>query len=96
MGGKRLDLDPKNNPLNIIIPFRVIPGRLSVILYFLHLINPSQISRAIGDIEAKLVKFGGNPNVIISKPEITIIKINKEFDFIFMASIYIFENTFQF
>ena len=38
-------------------PFRVFPGRLSV-------------SRTFGDIEAKLEKFGGNPNVVISKPEI--------------------------
>lgn len=38
-------------------PHRVIPGRLSV-------------SRAIGDAHAKLKKMSGNPNVIISEPEI--------------------------
>jgi len=73
IGGKRLDLDPKYNPFKIAIPVRVLPGRLSV-------------SRAIGDIEAKLAKFGGNPNVMIGKPEITTLKINKEHDFIFMGS----------
>lgn len=36
-------------------PFRVQPGRLS-------------ISRSIGDIEAKLKKFGGNSKVLISEP----------------------------
>ena len=41
----------------LIGPYRVLPGRLSV-------------SRTIGDAEAKLVKFGGNPNVIICEPEI--------------------------
>jgi serine/threonine protein phosphatase PrpC len=46
-----------NKPSSIIGPLRVIPGKLSV-------------SRTIGDIEAKDPKFGGNPNVIISIPEI--------------------------
>ena len=44
------------------------------------------MSRAFGDIEAKMVRFGGNPNVLISKPEITTIKINKDHDFIFLGS----------
>lgn len=35
----------------------MFPGRLSV-------------SRTFGDIEAKRPKYGGNPNVIISDPEI--------------------------
>ena len=38
-------------------PFRVNPGRLS-------------ISRAFGDLQAKDFKYGGNPNVVISEPEI--------------------------
>lgn len=38
-------------------PFRVFPGRLSV-------------SRSFGDIEAKLPMFNGNPNILISTPEI--------------------------
>jgi len=71
--GKRIDMDPKNNPLNLQVPFRILPGRLSV-------------SRAFGDIEAKMARFGGNPNVLISKPEITTLKITKEHDFIFLAS----------
>ena len=38
-------------------PFRVFPGRLSV-------------SRTIGDAEGKIPILGGNPNVIICKPDI--------------------------
>ena len=38
-------------------PHRVIPGRLSV-------------SRSIGDAHAKIKQLGGNPNVVISKPDI--------------------------
>jgi protein phosphatase 2C family protein 2/3 len=70
--GKRLDLDPKTNPFKVVIPFRILPGRLSV-------------SRAFGDIEAKFEKYGGNPNVLIAKPEITTLKINKEHDFIILG-----------
>jgi len=33
-----------------------------------------------------MARFGGNPNVLIAKPEITTLKINKEHDFIFLAS----------
>ena len=50
----------ENDALNgqiLLGPYRVLPGRLSV-------------SRTIGDIEAKGVQFGGNPNVIISSPDI--------------------------
>lgn len=39
-------------------PFRISPGKLSV-------------SRSFGDIEAKYEKYGGNPKVLIAKPEIT-------------------------
>jgi len=38
-------------------PLRVFPGWLSV-------------SRTFGDVEAKLLKYGGNPNVVIADPEI--------------------------
>ena len=38
-------------------PFRVNPGKLSV-------------SRTIGDARAKLIKFGGIPNIIIPEPDI--------------------------
>ena len=41
----------------ILGPYRVNPGRLSV-------------SRTIGDAEAKTPEFGGNPNVIISQPDV--------------------------
>jgi protein phosphatase 2C family protein 2/3 len=44
-------------------PFRINPGKLSV-------------SRSFGDIEAKLEKYGGNPKVLIAKPEITSFEIN--------------------
>ncbi len=38
-------------------PHRILPGKLSV-------------SRAFGDIQAKLIRFGGNPYVLISDPDI--------------------------
>lgn len=59
-------------------PFRVHPGKLSV-------------SRTIGDLEAKLIKHGGNPNVVISEPEIKIYKLKEEYDFIILASDGIFD-----
>ena len=49
----------------LIGPYRVIPGRLSV-------------CRTIGDAESKLQKFGGNPNVIISTPDIFFYDLKKE------------------
>ena len=58
-----------NKPSSIIGPLRVIPGKLSV-------------SRTIGDIEAKDPKFGGNPNVIISIPEIKYFDNTDKNDFI--------------
>lgn len=51
---------------------RVFPGRLSV-------------SRSIGDIEAKLPSLGGNPNVVISVPEIKTFRIKPEHDFILIG-----------
>ena len=53
-------------------PWRVFPGKLSV-------------SRTIGDLEAKSQKFGGNPNVVISEPDITQFKIRSDYDFIILA-----------
>ena len=58
-----------NKPSSIIGPLRVTPGKLSV-------------SRTIGDIEAKDPKFGGNPNVIISIPEIKYFDNTDKNDFI--------------
>ena len=60
-------------------PFRVLPGRLSV-------------SRTIGDIEAKNVKFGGNPNVIICEPDIFVYDLKKDkIDFFLMGCDGIFD-----
>lgn len=56
----------------IVGPLRVFPGRLSV-------------SRTFGDIEAKLPKFGGNPNVVIATPEIRTFTIDKSSDFILLG-----------
>ena len=49
----------------ILGPYRVIPGRLSV-------------SRTIGDAEAKVPTFGGNPKVIISEPDIFVYDLEKD------------------
>ena len=54
------------------------PGRLSV-------------SRALGDIEAKDPRYGGNPKVVIATPEIKIFKIRNSYDFIIMGCDGIFE-----
>lgn len=58
------------------LPFRVYPGGLSV-------------SRSFGDIMAKEVQFGGNPNVLIAKPEISTYRIDKRTDFIFIGCLLI-------
>mmetsp|Transcript_20126 Transcript_20126/g.17825 ORF Transcript_20126/g.17825 Transcript_20126/m.17825 type:complete len:87 (+) Transcript_20126:743-1003(+) len=50
-------------------PHRILPGRLSV-------------SRAFGDIEAKLPSLGGNPDVLIAIPEIKTFQITKQTDFL--------------
>ena len=65
-------------PNHIIGPLRVQPGKLSV-------------SRTIGDIEAKDPKYGGNPNVVISTPEIKYFDITENFDFICIGCDGIFE-----
>ncbi|EGR29805.1 protein phosphatase 2c, putative [Ichthyophthirius multifiliis] len=59
-------------------PCRVFPGKLSV-------------SRTIGDIQAKNVLLGGNPNVIISNPDIKQLKITNEHDFILLGCDGIFD-----
>lgn len=54
-------------------PVRVMPGRLSV-------------SRTFGDCQAKMERYGGNPNVVICEPEIHHLKIDsEENDFILLA-----------
>ena len=62
----------------IVGPLRVLPGRLSV-------------SRTFGDAEAKLLKSGGNPNVVISTPEIKSFRITKDHDFIVIGCDGIFD-----
>lgn len=44
------------------------------------------MSRTFGDAEAKLEAYGGNPNVVVSTPEIKSFKITKDHDFIVMGS----------
>ena len=56
----------------LIGPVRVFPGKLSV-------------SRTFGDIEAKIIKFGGLPNVITAIPEIFSYKITDDTDFIILG-----------
>ena len=73
-------MQPDGTMKNQIImgPLWVFPGWLSV-------------SWTFGDVEAKLVKFGGNPNVVIAEPEIQMIKIDQSCDFIILACDGIFE-----
>jgi serine/threonine protein phosphatase PrpC len=49
------------------------------------------VSRTIGDIHAKLEQFGGKEGVIISEPEITIIKITEDCDFMILGCDGIFD-----
>ncbi len=60
------------------MPFRVYPGGLSV-------------SRAFGDIFAKNKNLGGNPKVLISKPEITKYRLKNSTDFLFLGCDGIFD-----
>ncbi len=45
------------------------------------------MSRSFGDPEAKLESLGGNPNVIISIPEVKCFRILDDHDFIVIACI---------
>ena len=56
----------------------MFPGRLSV-------------SRTFGDIEAKEVKYGGNPKVVIPTPDIICFKIKNNYDFVIIACDGVFE-----
>ena len=56
----------------------MFPGRLSV-------------SRTFGDIEAKLPRFGGNPNVVIAEPDIVVTDIDSTCDFFVLACDGIFD-----
>lgn len=44
------------------------------------------MSRAFGDIRAKKSKYGGKKGVVIAKPDIKVLKIQKNHDFILLAS----------
>ena len=59
-------------PQVMLGPPRVKPGRLSV-------------SRTFGDIEAKVQRFGGNPNVVIATPEVIEFDIKGNNDFILLG-----------
>ena len=67
-----------NDPEYIVGPIRVLPGRLSV-------------SRTFGDPEAKLLYRGGNINVVKAEPEIRQFQIQKNHDFIVLASDGVFD-----
>jgi serine/threonine protein phosphatase PrpC len=64
--------------LPIEVPYRVLPGRLSV-------------SRTIGDIEAKLPQFEGNPKVVVGEPDIFEVKLNDNDDFLMLGCDGIFD-----
>jgi protein phosphatase 2C family protein 2/3 len=49
------------------------------------------VSRTFGDIEAKISKYGGNPNVVIATPEIKSFRITKDHDFIVLGCDGIFD-----
>ena len=66
------------NGKEIEIPWRVLPGRLSV-------------SRTFGDIEAKEEKFGGMKGVVVALPDITEIELNDEYNFIILGCDGIFD-----
>ena len=66
------------NGKEIEIPWRVLPGRLSV-------------SRTFGDIEAKDERFGGMKGVVVALPDITEIELNDEFNFIVIGCDGIFD-----
>jgi protein phosphatase 2C family protein 2/3 len=66
------------NGKEIEIPWRVLPGRLSV-------------SRTFGDIEAKDERFGGKERVVIAEPDIYEIEIDDEFNFMVIGCDGIFD-----
>ena len=69
---KVYDQNGKLRNQTVVGPLRVFPGRLSV-------------SRTFGDIEAKMVKFGGNPKVVIAEPEIEVFDINNTTDYFLLG-----------
>lgn len=67
-----IKLDGISPEQTLLGPFRVFPGRLSV-------------SRSFGDVEAKLPMFNGNPNVLISTPEIKIFDLSNTLEWMVLA-----------
>ena len=77
-----LNNNENKNLENIILlgPYRVFPGSLSV-------------SRTIGDAAAKIAKFGGNPKVVISEPDIYCYDLEKDdIDFLILGCDGIYDN----
>ena len=66
------------NGKKVELPWRVLPGRLSV-------------SRTFGDIGAKNEKYGGKKGVIVPNPDINEIELNHEFDFMVIGCDGIFD-----
>ena len=67
---------PSNQKMNL--PWRVLPGRLSV-------------SRTFGDIRVKSEKFGGKSGVIIPSPDVTEFDLDENFDFMVIGCDGIFD-----
>jgi len=71
--GTQSNSNENNDNLILLGPYRVHPGSLSV-------------SRTIGDAAAKLSDFGGNPNVVISEPDIYCYDLEKDdIDFLILG-----------
>lgn len=60
-------------PFTAYGPLRVFPGRLNV-------------CRSFGDVEAKEPRLGGKPGVIIAVPDVRVMKITPELDYLVIAS----------
>ncbi|CAD8160352.1 unnamed protein product [Paramecium pentaurelia] len=78
-GGKIYQTQQQQDDQQVFVgPLRVLPGRLSV-------------SRTFGDIEAKLERFGGKPNVVVAEPELRSFKVQEDHQYIVLASDGIFD-----
>lgn len=75
-----LSFGMKETDLGFKIPFRINPGRLAVSTFLI-----IQVSRAFGDVEAKIPELGGNPKVLIADPCISKIDIDDKSDFILIG-----------
>ena len=49
------------------------------------------MSRTIGDIEAKDVRYGGNPHVVTATPDIRCFRIKENYDYILIGCDGVFE-----